>query len=119
MDSYGNNVTSFYKINYQYGMIEVVAREVVITAGSYSVTYEDWKENGGGPITCGQFTYDTSNLVAGHRLEALTKGEIKNVGTKDNIILSYRVYDAFGKDVTFNYKAYTKKGTLTIYAPNL
>ena len=66
--------------------------EIVITASSASKTYN------GKPLTSASVT--VSGLPSGFRLEAAASGSQTDAGTGTNRILSFKIYDSNGKDVT-------------------
>ena len=115
-DSYGNNVTSFYKINFVYGKTTVKAREITVETHSKDVTYESL---GGGMLICHECTVTSDMegideaLAEGDKIVPTYTAKLTRPGRVTNKA-TVKIYDAFGKDVTSNYSITLKFGTLRI-----
>lgn len=105
-DGMGEDVTNLYKIAYDFGVLEIVAYEVTVTAGSASKTYD------GNALTCDSWT--CSELPIGFRVSVTVSGTQINRGRSANIVRSVTVYNAKGEDVTNNFTVRRVNGTLTV-----
>ena len=108
-DGDGNDVTDFYKITKIPGVITVIPREITITAGSATKTYD------GTPLTCNEAYITGGSLVEGESiLSYKIEGSQTNRGRHDNIVKSVVIVDADGNDVTINYSVTFVPGQLTV-----
>ena len=105
-------MTQFYKINADYGVLEVTPRSIVVTAGSAEKAYD------GAPLTNRSYyirsEYDTA-LAHGHRAAVTVTGSQTNVGRCDNVVSSIVIFDENGNDVTGNYSIGYRTGTLIVH----
>lgn len=109
VDSSGADVGYKYKINSDYGLLAVSAREITVTAGSAERAYN------GTALTCDKYDIEGS-LAPGHSAKVVISGSNKGkAGTAENKVQSVTISDANGKDVTLNYKITTVNGLLTVY----
>ncbi len=109
VDSSGADVGYKYKINSDYGLLAVSAREITVTAGSAERVYN------GTALTCDKYDIEGS-LAPGHSAKVVISGSNKGkAGTAENKVQSVTISDANGKDVTLNYKITTVNGLLTVY----
>ena len=86
---------------------EISKIKLEITAGSKVKAYD------GTPLTFSEVKVTLGTLAAGQTLTATTSGSITEVGTTENVIVSYSIY-AGTEDVTKNYEVTTKSGTLEV-----
>ena len=100
------SVTSNYEIEYEYGTLTVTPRRATVTSGSGIKTYD------GTPLTDDKV--EAGNLLSGHRLVAQTGGSQTEVGTSENVILSWMILDESDKDVSGQYEVTVTTGTLTV-----
>jgi uncharacterized protein YnzC (UPF0291/DUF896 family) len=107
VDSQGNDVTDIYKINGDYGTLEVVPREITITSKSASKKYT------GSSLTCDDYDM-TGTLAAGQSIYVNISGEQVYIGRSENTITSVYILDENGDDVTANYNITKQNGTLTV-----
>lgn len=111
LDASGRDVTYMYKINADYGILEVTPREITITAGSAEKAYD------GAPLACREYTvesqYETA-LPEGHTFEAILSGSQTEIGWSENAIASYTITDGNGNDVTANYSVRLVGGVLRV-----
>ncbi len=107
MDASNSDVTDMYKINSDYGVLEVFARKIKITASSATKTFDD------SPLTSPYYTLD-GELASGHTLTAVVTGSQTRIGYSDNVVSKYTISDGAGKDVTFNYDTELVTGRLTV-----
>lgn len=100
-----------YKVNAEYGILEVSPREITITAGSAEKAYD------GSALVCGDYTvssvYDRA-LPEGHTLVVALFGSQTEIGQSENSVTAYTVTDADGNDVTDNYSVRIVSGTLRV-----
>ena len=75
------------------------------------------KEYDGTPLYAEDF--EVKNLPDGVRLEVELSGSITEPGSTESAVLSYRILDSSGKDVTSGYDVSTKNGTLTVKPANV
>ena len=110
-DAQGQDVTYMYKVNAEYGILEVSPREITITAGSAEKVYD------GAPLFCREYTVTSGYgqaLPEGHSIEVSVSGMQTEVGRSENGIASYTITDASGNDVTANYSVRLVGGTLQV-----
>lgn len=111
LDAEGRNVTYMYKVNAEYGILEVSPREITIAAGSAEKAYD------GSALVCGDYTvssvYDRA-LPEGHTLVVALFGSQTEIGQSENSVTAYTVTDADGNDVTDNYSVRIVSGTLRV-----
>ncbi len=105
----GVDVTSNYTLATEDGLLEVTAKGDVITITADSAS----KEYDGTALTDNGFTFTDGILVAGDILTVVTGGDITNVGSVENEIVSYKVMRG-ETDVTDCYKFASVNGTLTV-----
>lgn len=104
----GVTVKGNYLITYSYGTLEVTQKDLKVTTGSLSKTYD------GKPLSCDDPTSD--GLITGHKLKISQPFSILNATDAagvDNAV-EYTVLDGSGKDVGKNYKIEYVAGKLTI-----
>ena len=111
-DADQNDVTKNYDITTVAGKLTITAIEnkITITADSSEKVYD------GTALTDDGFTYTEGVLLDGDVLVVVTKGEITDVGTTDNVIESYKVVNTkLNIDVTDSYQfADSVNGTLEV-----
>jgi hypothetical protein len=79
--------------------IDKVKQPIIITANSSYKLYD------GKPLKNDGFTYTSERLdQIGDRIKAVIEGEITNVGTINNEIVSYKIINRNGENVTNNYE---------------
>ena len=111
-DSTGNDVSSNYDISYVYGQLEVLIRDVTITTHDASKVYD------GTELT--YWSYSAEN-VAFNQYADFNYEKLNEFGTVTNVYegdienkLYFRVYDAYGNDVSANYNITYVWGKLSI-----
>ena len=110
-DASGRDVTYMYKINAEYGILEMSPREITITAGSAEKVYD------GTPLMCGEYILSSEYpqaLADGHRIEVVVTGSQTEVGRSGNSVASFTITDAAGNDVSANYTVRLVGGTLRV-----
>ncbi len=117
----GVDVTSNYDINYTYGKLVIVKREVNILTDSDEKVYDDTeliKHSYSYNETENEFvsTHSFSININGTITEVLSNSE---VGIVDNTYSSYSIVDEYGFDVSSNYNIVIELGTLTIKHRNV
>ena len=110
-DGEGNDVTDVYKVNGEYGTLTVTARSLTVTANSAEKYYDKTKlEDGGYKITFGE-------VAEGQTIEVKISGSQIAIGKSENKVVSVKIYDGGGSDVTANYLITTVNGWLTVKLP--
>lgn len=111
--SWGDSNPSNYVLSEELGTLRVTAaltehtETVTLTASSASKVYD------GTPLT--DKTVTVSGLPAGYTVSASAKGSRTNAGSSRNKVVSYKITDAGGSDVTSSFRNIVKKdGTLTV-----
>ena len=110
----GADVTHYYDISFQYGMLRVKQIEITVTTGSETkATYD------GQPIVAAYSKVTAGKLLSGHRLEVQYKyaDGVSDVGKWKNTLSYYRITDAEGNDVTHMYNVHVDAGILEITDP--
>ena len=107
VDKNGADVTDYYKIEYQPGMLRIFHRKLQIMSNTATKPYD------GTPLTCQEYTIISGELPAGHIIVPSYPTSITDVGTVENVI-SATINDAKGNDVTANYDIVTSSGELTV-----
>ena len=106
----GQDVTSNFKLNYQYGKLEVAPQEIYISL------VDKTKEYDGKSLKSNEWVYSSDNttqFLPNSKITIETSGEITYFGEVDNTVTSYRVV-LNNKDITSNYKVTFDKAKLTI-----
>lgn len=97
----GEDVTDFYQIDWEIGMLTVAIRELELVCTSLPEKIYD-----GEPFSLSSLGVGANTpLAAGHRLQRVDR-ELVNVGTYQPSEL-VRIVDAEGNDVTINYHVYS------------
>ena len=110
-DENKNNVTDYYQINRNYGILTISAVEMSVKADDASKVYD------GTPLTCNGFTITAGNLLSGHRIRTYTfSGTQTDIGRSDNILTSIEIVNSEGKNVTANYAIELLPGKLRVTA---
>ena len=109
-DETGADVTSEYKIRYEYGTLEVRSRPLTVTSANAFRLYD--KEDTS-PLTAPSWTL-TELLVPGHTASVEVTGVQEGIGMSSNTIASVVILDAEGNDVTSNYNLLVREGLLAI-----
>ena len=114
VDRGGKDVTAYYKITPNYGMLRVAPIDITITTGSQTKPVYD-----GQPIMANYCKVTDGKLLAGHKLHVTYKyaDGIADVGKWKNDPASIRITDSEGKDVTYMYACTVDAGVLEITAP--
>ena len=110
LNASGEDVTSQYKIKYEFGLLTVRARSLIIRSADATKTFD------GTPLTAPAYTIseDCDGLIIGHKVTIDVTGSIVDVGTAANTISSVSVFDTEGTDVTANYRLVLREGLLTL-----
>lgn len=109
VDGTGKNVTSYYKINRECGVLEVQARQITVTA------YSGFQVYNGEPLRDPGYFVD-GELAKGHTLYARVEGSQTYPGRSENIVAEVHITDEEGKDVTGNYQLILVSGILEVSA---
>ena len=108
-DADGNDVTSLYKINENFGELSVTSRKITITADSRDKVYDET------PLECNTYTI-TGELANGDVAVVVIAGSQTKIGSTKNRVVSVVIMHG-DDDVTKNYSIVTVAGTLTVTAP--
>ena len=112
-DELGADVTDDYHITYDFGILKVNPRSIVITSQGASKLYDGFAlQNPNYTISS-----DPYGLVEGHTAIVNVVGSITDIGETPNTIESVFIYDELGADVTSNYNLFVREGTLKITSP--
>ena len=107
-DSLGADVTGDYNIVLEYGVLEIMPREISISTGT------DFKEYDGTPFSYEEWTLNTPDaLMPGDHIKVVMTGKQTEIGSAFNTCDVY-VYDSNGNNVTYNYEIDVEKGVLTV-----
>ncbi len=109
-DAMGMDVTSEYEIRYEFGILKVTPRLLIITSDSAFKIFDET------PLTAPGYEISDScdGLVIGHREVVDVTGCIVEIGKTNNTISSVTVLDSEGVDVTENYRLLLREGLLAI-----
>lgn len=105
----GEDVTANYVCTYLNGTLTILPRKIVVNTESAEKVYD------GTPLTNPK--YSVTNLVEGHTVGTITvTGTITEIGETANEFddTTVIVYDANGKDVTYNYIVEERLGVLKV-----
>ena len=105
-------MTNYYKINAVCGVLEVLAREITVTAGSAEKIFD------GEPLVSDAYMIlpEINALADGQKITVRTVGSQTEIGRSDNVIAEIVIYDENGNDVTGNYTVILKNGILNVIA---
>ena len=115
VDASGYDVSDYYDILTEFGELTVIECEITITPNSKEKVYD------GKPLTDSGYTvssehFSASNLKANFDFAVVISGSQIEVGSSDNIVESYEIFDKYGNRITDNFAVTKEKGTLTVYA---
>lgn len=112
VDELGDDVTFMYKINKNYGVLIVKARQIILTAGSASKIYN------GIELTCPFYELTALEgelpLGQGDIIAVQLKGSQTNIGKSQNEISSVHITNKHGVNVTGNYSIVYISGWLVV-----
>lgn len=107
VDGNGNNVTSDYVIETRYGMLSITQQNITVTTASDRKSYDGRELRND--------TYVVDGLLNGHSLTDVVFDEGQtDYGTRENVILDFRIIDQDGNDVTDCYNVTFEFGWLTV-----
>ncbi len=89
------------------GVIDTRPSELVVIAGSAEKVFD------GEPLECHEYTIKRGKLKKGHKIEAEYDASLTYAGSVENVV-SIKIVDAIGADVTNHYKLETRSGKLTV-----
>ena len=107
VDENGYDVTYMYMIKGQYGTLIVEPLEITVIARSASKPYD------GTSLECKEYDID-GELIDGDTLTAKIEGSITEIGRCNNVVVSVKIVDSNGTDVTQNYSVNIVDGKLKI-----
>ena len=104
------DVTSNYEIEYQYGSIQILKRDLNLNTGSISTVYN------GTDIYCNDVEYiDLSQFIEGQQLTVTEYKKFRNVGNYVNDEFKIQIKNKDNVDVTYCYNiVYENYGTIEI-----
>lgn len=110
----GRDVSHYYEISFQYGMLRVKQIEITVSTGSATKDTYD-----GQPIAAAYSKVTAGKMLAGHSLEVQYQyaDGVSDVGKWKNTLSFYRITDENGKDVTDMYNVRVDAGVLQITNP--
>lgn len=111
-DENDQDVTLYYNIGTDMGVLQITKRSLVITTGTSIKLYD------GTPLTNDEYTVTGDGLANGERLDFAVVGTITEPGTVPNRTTTIKILKPNGTDSTNNYSVYTSPGTLTVVDPN-
>ena len=112
-DRDGNDVTYIYKIEKVAGKLEILRREVTITADSKTIYITDIKDLTE-PLTAPGYTCE--GLIGDDYAVATVEGVLKDLGFEPNVVKpGVEIYTSAGARVTDNYKIIPVNGELNIW----
>ncbi len=109
----GEESTLSYDIAYTYGSLTITKRAVTIKPKDVNKPYDAL------PLETSEYEVRSGALASGHRAEIVTDGSITVVGSVNNYITSYEIYDYENNVVTDNYVVSTLNGVLTVNKRNV
>ena len=102
------DVTGWYNIKVRAGKLTVDKRPLVLRTASASFVYE------GRELDHRQYTLDPStSLAEGHWIQVTDAASLRDCGETENL-LTFRIHNQRGKDVTDNYSLFVETGSLTV-----
>ena len=108
-DKNGKDVTYYYKINKEYGVLNVARVQITVKAGDATKVYD------GKPLFCSEIELIEGELLEGDKIRTfVTEGYQTNVGSAENIVTSVRIYNEDNEEVTGNYAIKLVSGLLTV-----
>ena len=108
----GVDCTDHFYIRNTYGTLTLDAKDITISARSDSKPYD------GSALTCNHIDYDETLLAPGDRIDYyVVEGTQTNIGKSANVLVSVKIVNEAGEDVTDNYKITIQDGILTVTVP--
>lgn len=109
-DETDEDVSGMYDISYDFGILSVTPRELVISSGSKSERYYD-----GIKLEDHSYEIVSGEIASGDEITVSYYSEQSTIGQSDNYFSVSVTNIAGGKDVTDNYRIICEFGTLTVY----
>ena len=106
-DEYGNVLTDYYDVIYEYGRLEILPIVLQIE------TESDEKEYDGTPLTNSNYVIE-GTPVSNHFIIVNVFGSQTEIGSSNNDF-SYQILDENGVDVSYGYDVTTKPGILQVH----
>ena len=110
LDDMGNDVTDEYLVETRYGWVKV--RTVITVKPQDVIGYPDGRE-----WYASDWEYADSTvgwLAPDHQLYGEYAGWLVDIGETDSYMISYRILDVYGEDVTDEYIVMTETGTIRV-----
>ncbi len=112
-DTTGQDVTDLYIIRKYCYNVNIVPISITLKADDAEKVYD------GTALECSTWTITKGSLADGHYIaDVVIEGSRTDPGKTDCIIVSFRIVDAQGNDVTANYIVDTQVGTLRVNPPD-
>ena len=108
LDSNGENVTSQYDIEKEFGELIINPIEVTVTSKNAQKVYD------GIPLTNPSYEVSPEHLLDTYKFECKIIGERVTVGASENTISSCKVYDSDDNDITRNFSVTKTEGSLIV-----
>jgi uncharacterized protein YnzC (UPF0291/DUF896 family) len=109
LDENGDDVSYFYEFKRIYGELKITPRALSLKADDASKVYD------GTPLTCNAYTILEGSLLDDHKVSTYTvSGSQTDVGRSENLLISIKIEDGNGKDVTANYAIDPHPGILRV-----
>ncbi len=112
VDETGKNVTDVYKINSEYGVLEIQPRQITITANSNQKIFD------GSALRDSGYTIENEAeaLADGQSIAVRVEGSQTLPGRSENIVADVLITDEAGNNVTGNYQLILINGILQVTA---
>lgn len=111
VDAEGNDVTSNYVIEFQFGTLKVTQRKLIVRTFDASQPFDPEH-----PSELRNEQFECIGLLDNHRLADVVFDEGQmNPGIRENKILSYKIVDENGADVTYLYSVIMEFGKLEVF----
>lgn len=106
-DDNGRDVTDDYKVNKEYGTLNVKKRKIIVESSSKDKVYD------GEPLTANEWKIISGSLLDNHKIAVEITGSITDAGQVDNKINFVKITEGT-VDVTKNYDISRVSGRLTV-----
>lgn len=107
-DVSGNDVTEGYNVKKEIGKLQVSQIDITVTAASAEKAYD------GEPLTAPTATVSPSHIADDYTVEYQVIGSQIEIGSSENLISYYRIFDKSYKEITGNFNIKKVSGVLTI-----
>ena len=108
LDELLNDVTQYYDVTYDMGILTVLKRDVTVSTESAEKVYDELS------LTRNEWHIESGSVLGTQTLVETMNSSITDPGTIDNSI-GITIFDESGIDVTNNYRIVKDLGTLTVH----